>query len=318
MKLKKFSEIIGQKQAVSLLKRAIERDRLSHAYLFYGMRGVGKETLAYTLSGALLCKSSEKDRPCKTCVACKKLSKDIHPDFMLLYPEKKEITISQIRRISEFIKYRPIEAPYQIVLIKEAEKMNQEAANALLKSLEEPPSYTIFILITQNLSQLLPTIISRCQPVRFNPIAPGLIKEYLKKNYGFEEKVAETLADISQGSIGIALDIAEKGLLEELNAFVKASYEKSWKVKFKVVERLGRLNPQEQELFFYLLMLWIWRSYQKRTLQKPYPPAFPEEIFSGDPYKLIPKIFQIKYNLRFYISTELTFLNLLFMLTFQV
>ncbi len=317
MNLKKFSEIIGQKQAVTLLKRAIKRGRLSHAYLFYGMRGIGKQTMAYTLAGALLCKSSKEEKPCKVCVACKKLSKNIHPDFLLVYPEKKEITISQIRRISEFIKYRPIEGAYQIIFIKEAEKMNQEAANALLKSLEEPPSYTIFILLTQNPSQLLPTIVSRCQPVRFNPIASELIKEYLKKNCGFEEKVAETLADISQGSIGIALDIAEKGLLEELNAFVKAGYEKHWSLKFRVAERLGRLSPQEQELFFYLLMLWIWRSYQTKILGKPYPPAFPEELFSGDPYKTITQIFQFKRNMQFYISSELTFLNILSLATFQ-
>jgi len=309
VELKKFSEILGQPQAINLLKRAIEKNRLSHAYLFYGMRGVGKKTTAYAFAGTLFCKASKEGKPCSTCPSCKKLTKAIHPDFMLIFPEKKEITISQIRKVREFIRYRPVEAEYQVVLIEEAEKMNPEAANALLKSLEEPPEYTIFILLTQNPSRMLPTILSRCQPVRFNPIPTAKLKEFLKKR-GFEETVAETLAELSQGSMGIALEIAEKGLLEELSAFVKAFYSSGFEKKFRIAERLARLPQSELELFFYLLKLWVWRSYLERALGKPYPRALPEERFQGNVYQTLNTLNAVKENLRYYISPELSFIKL--------
>lgn len=310
MKVKNLKEILKQEQAVNLLFSALEKNRLSHTYLFTGPKGVGKETTAWAFLFHLFCEKDRKN-PCGECRECKKIEKEIHPDVWIIFPEKREITIGQVREIINFLRYRPLEGEYKVVLIKPAEKMNLEAGNAILKSLEEPPPYVIFILITENLSQLLPTIVSRSQIVRFNPLPKEVIKEFLKKNFAFEKGIAETLAEVSMGSIGKALAIAEKGILEELNSFVKAGFSNSPLKKFKIAERLSNFSPEELEDFFYLLSLWVWRSYLKQKIDYPYPQAFPEELFKGIPYLGIRKIFEVKNALEFYANQELSLYYLL-------
>ncbi|MDF2953401.1 MAG: DNA polymerase III [Thermodesulfobacterium sp.] len=310
MKVKNLNKILKQEPAVNLLTQALRKKRLSHAYLFTGPKGVGKETTAWAFLFHLFCEK-DKENPCGECRACKKIEKEIHPDIYILFPEKREITIGQIREVIDFLKYRPLEAEYKVIFVKEADKMNPEAGNALLKSLEEPPFYAIFILLTENFSKLLPTIVSRSQIVRFRTIPKGIIKEFLKKNFLFEEEVADTLAEVSFGSIGKAITIAEKGILEELNSFVKAGFSKSPLKKFKVAERLSFLPLQDLDDFFYLLTLWVWRSYLKRKVDYPYPRAFPEELFEGDPYSAIKTIYEVKNALDSYVNPELSFYYLL-------
>jgi len=310
VKVKNLNKILKQEPAVNLLTLALKKKRLSHAYLFTGPKGVGKETTAWAFLFHLFCKK-DKENPCGECIACKKIEKEIHPDVYILFPEKREITIGQIREVINFLRYRPLEAEYKVILIREAGKMNLEAGNALLKSLEEPPVYAIFILLTENCSRLLPTIVSRSQIVRFRTIPKEIIKEFLKKNFLFEEEVADTLADVSFGSIGKAITIAEKGILEELNSFVKAGFSKSPLKKFKVAERLSSLPLQDLDDFFYLLTLWVWRSYLKRKVDYPYPRAFPEELFEGDPYSAIKTIYKVKNALDSYVNPELSFYYLL-------
>jgi len=310
VKVKNLNKVLKQEPAINLLTQALRKKRLSHAYLFTGPKGIGKETTAWAFLFHLFCEK-DKENPCGECRACKKIEKEIHPDIYILFPEKREITIGQIREVIDFLKYRPLEAEYKVILVKEAEKMNPEAGNALLKSLEEPPFYAIFILLTENFSKLLPTIVSRSQIVRFRTIPKGIIKEFLKKNFLFEEEVADTLAEVSFGSIGKAITIAEKGILEELNSFVKAGFSKSPLKKFKVAERLSFLPLQDLDDFFYLLTLWVWRSYLKRKVDYPYPRAFPEELFEGDPYSAIKTIYEVKNALDSYVNPELSFYYLL-------
>ncbi len=310
MKVKNLREILKQEPAVNLLTLALKKDRLSHAYLFTGPRGVGKETTAWAFLFHLFCEKN-KDNPCGECRVCKKLEKEIHPDIQIVYPEKREITIKQIREVINFLKYRPLEARYKVILIRDADKLNPEAGNAMLKSLEEPPTYAIFILITENFSRLLPTIISRSQIVRFRSLPKGIITEFLKKRFLFEEKIAETLAEISFGSIGKAITIAEKGMLEELNSFVKAGFSRTPLKRFKVAERLSTLPPQELDEFFYLLNIWVWRSYLKKKVDYPYPQAFPEELFEGDPYLALRTIYEVKTGLESYTNPEISLYYLL-------
>lgn len=304
-----FSEVLGQKSARSLLESALRRGRLAHSYLFVGPKGVGKKTMAYAFIYHLFC-ATNSEKPCGECMACKKLKKRLHPDVMLISPEKRDIRIDTIRSIERFIRLRPLEAPYKVILIERAEKMNLEAGNALLKSLEEPPGYVIFILLTENLLKLLPTIISRSQVVRFHPLARETIKEYLFRR-DLDESMAETLAELSSGSLGRALEMAEKGLLEELNAFVKAGESKNIERCFKIAERLSRLDKDSQELFLYLLTLWVWRSYLKAKVDISYPSAFPEETFKGDPAEALRILYKAKVALDFYVNPELTFYTLM-------
>ncbi len=308
--VRNLKEIFNQDPAVNLLKSALLKNRIAHAYLFTGPKGVGKETTAKAFVYHLFCQLSRED-PCGSCLACKKLDKDIHPDIVKVYPEKRDIRIDTIREIERFIKFRPLEAPYKIILLHQAEKLNPEAGNALLKSLEEPPPYVIFILLTENITQLLPTIISRSQIVKFRPLPEKTVKEFLMKYAQYDEVVAQTLAELSLGSLGRALEIAEKGLLEELNAFVKAGFSNKVEIKFKTAERLSKMERENYELFFYLLTLWVWKSYLKEKINLPYPKALPEETFKGDPRWALIEISQAKTALDYFLHPELTFYTLM-------
>ncbi len=310
MKVKNLGEILKQEPAINLLTLSLKKGKLYHAYLFTGPKGVGKETTAWAFLFHLFCLENTTN-PCGECKACKKIQKEIHPDIFVITPEKKEITIGQIRELINFLRYRPLEGNYKIIFIKEAERINLEAGNALLKSLEEPPPYALFILLTENFSKLLPTIISRSQIIRFRSLPKSVIKEVLKKRFLFEEKVADTIAEVSFGSLGKAITIAEKGLLEELNSFVKAGFLNSAQKRFKVAERLSNFLFQDWEDFLNLLIIWIWRSYLKEKINYPYPEAFPEETFKGDPYLAIKNVYQTKIALENYAYPELSFYHLI-------
>lgn len=308
--IKNLSEILDQGPAINLLKNSLERNRLSHAYLFTGPKGVGKETTAQALLFHVLCLENVLN-PCGNCLGCKKLIKSVHPDVYKITPEKKEITIHQIREINNFLKYRPLEGKFKLILIKNAEKMNLEASNALLKSLEEPPPYAIFILITENSTQLLPTIVSRSQIVRFRPLSKKSVLKMLTDRFGFDRIVAETLAEISQGSLGRALKIAEKGFLEDLNSFVKAGFSKNAYLRFKVAERLSNYTSEDLEDIFYLILTWIWRSYLSKKAGVPYPQAFPEEVYPYEPSKAFPLIYESYTAIERYLNPELVFYRLI-------
>ncbi len=309
-KVYKFSEILGQNRAVNLLKSAITKNRIAHSYIFTGPEGVGKKTTAQAFCFHLFCEVDQTN-PCGNCINCKKLGKKLHPDVKYIYPEKRDIKINTIRLVEIFLRTRPLSAPYKIIIIESAEKMNLEAANALLKSLEEPPSYGIFILITDNLTNLLPTIISRSQIVRFLPLSEKIIKTYLSEKKNFEESLAETLAELSLGSLGKALEIAEKGLLEDLNAFVKAGKVGKGEQQFQVIEKLAKLDRESLDLFLLLLSLWVWKSYLARKIEIPFPSSLPSELFEEEVERAFLAISQAKRALQYFISPELTLLTLM-------
>ncbi len=158
----RFSDFQGNQQVVQTLKAACGGRRLSHAYLFHGSQGTGKRTLARTFAQALLCTGEEK--PCGRCSHCVKFERGAHPDFTVVQkpPDKNFILVDQIRALRESVFIRPNEADRRVVLIENAEQMNPAAANALLKVLEEPPSYTVFLLTANNRDLLPETIASRC------------------------------------------------------------------------------------------------------------------------------------------------------------
>lgn len=308
-KIHHLREILGQKPAITLLYNALKKGKLAHAYLFCGPKGVGKKSTAIAFLYHLFCQINS-DEPCGSCLACKKIDRENHPDIYKVSPEIKDIKIDTVRSVERFLRTGPIEGPYKVILFEEAEKLNPEAGNALLKSLEEPPPYALFILLTEHPNQILPTIISRSQIVRFGPLPQGLIKEYLINSLRFEEDYAQSLAELSQGSLKRALDIAESGVLEELNAFIKASLEKNLSHRLKVIEKLAKQDKDRLELFLYLLALWIWSSYLKRKTENFYPQALPEMTYQGDPLKLFSIITQANQALESLLHKELTLLML--------
>ncbi|MDD3653187.1 MAG: DNA polymerase III subunit delta' [Desulfotomaculaceae bacterium] len=208
-------EIFGHKPIVKTLINAVTNDRVAHAYLFTGPEGVGKATSALAFTRALLCSSSSGGDACGSCQGCRQLIHSNHPDFYRLGPVGLSIKIEQIRELQRKIKFRSYKGGRQVFLIEQAETMTAEAANCLLKTLEEPPIGTVLILLSARPQALLPTIISRCQQLYFKHIPSRELSSYLSKLYNLHQEEARLLAVLSGGSMGKALACATGAFQEE-------------------------------------------------------------------------------------------------------
>lgn len=234
-----LKQVVGQTLPQSILRKIIENDKLASAYLFHGPEGLGKWVAALELAKALNCENKDLT-PCQECSNCVKIAKLSHPDLLLVFPTPsstkpeetlkhyenfREQKIKEPYSLVEFEKnaliskermnelkrevfFRPFEARKRVVIINQAEKMMKDSFNSFLKVLEEPPAYAVLILTTSQPERLLPTVISRCQKIRFTPIKAELVKEELVKRLNLDEKKALTYARLSDGSLGYAMDLA--------------------------------------------------------------------------------------------------------------
>ncbi len=252
-----FNKIKGQDKAISILKRAMENDKIANTYLFYGPDGIGKFTTALYFGMALNCHATLDKRPCGACSSCKKSLTFSHPDLIYVFPFPKEtnkpdisidreiksekileeytnyienkiktpwkeffftkntgIRIASIRMLEHRIQLTPNEGTYKICIIEDADQMTTQAANAFLKTLEEPPSDTIIILTSSRPNSLLPTITSRCQQIPFVPIARKLIEQKLEENKSLENIEAKMYARIANGNMEKGLRLVEEGRIE--------------------------------------------------------------------------------------------------------
>jgi DNA polymerase-3 subunit delta' len=198
-----FSDIIGQDMAVSLLTRSLEQGA-SHAYLFSGPPGVGKTEAALAFAAGLAC----PDGGCGACATCRRIQEGLHPDIEIIAPEGNFIRKDEITDINLHAAYRPYEAKAKIYIFLEADNFNTEAANAFLKTLEEPPGHVHFILVTDRPERLLPTIASRCQMVSFSSVAARAIADDLSGRLGLRRPEAELLARVSGGNLSYARELA--------------------------------------------------------------------------------------------------------------
>ena len=214
-------KIIGHEKEKELIRRFLDKNYESYSFLFEGKSSIGKKLIALQTAKAFLCEKNEAFG-CNECKSCK-LVLDIisniyenkenpaHPDLKIVFPENnKEIKINQIREIIEFFKVKSVNG--KVVIIDEAEKMNIEASNALLKTLEEPPENSMIILVSSNPSKLLPTILSRVKRVKFKPLKKEEIIEILKQK-GFDEEKAKKLAVLSEGSLEIPVAVLDNELI---------------------------------------------------------------------------------------------------------
>jgi DNA polymerase-3 subunit delta' len=215
-----FSDIYGQERQNAVLRSAMERGRVSHAYLFHGMKGVGKKTTAGIFAKALNCKEEDSDS-CDSCSSCVKMDHGNHPDFIPIEPEGFFIKIEAVRALQGQIKFRPFEGKKRVFVITDAERMNIPAANALLKTLEEPTSSNILILISSRPHELPRTVVSRCQRLRFNPLGRDVIAAFLMDRYSLDEEAARLIAASSGGSIGRALEMKEESYLSFKNEVIE-------------------------------------------------------------------------------------------------
>lgn len=213
-----FSRILGHDRQKDILRRVLISGRLAHAYLFNGPEGIGKRLVALALVRAIFCKQGG----CGDCVACRKVDHFNHPDLHLLEPDGNNIKIEQVRAIQKEFSYRPLESPRKVCLIEKPEKMQPAAANALLKTLEEPTGEALFILLSAHPEQILSTIRSRCQPLPFSRIPVDLLKRDLIHRLDLDEQQGHLLAALSEGSFKKALGRDRELFLDRRRDFLKA------------------------------------------------------------------------------------------------
>ena len=219
----KLSEFAGYGDKMLQLMRSVQAGRIVHALLFVGPHGSGKRTVARLFAQAMLCQG-EREKPCDVCPACKRFLAGLHPDVRILKPEKKTIGIDEIRELIDYLAMRPYEGGSHIAIIEQADRMTPSAQNALLKTLESPPEATMFFLIADSESGLLPTIRSRCQTVRFADLPVELCAEVLERR-GLPPEQARKLAGMAQGSVGQALEMDGDGDFMALRERVLKSLE---------------------------------------------------------------------------------------------
>ena len=211
----RFSDIQGQERALHFLSQVIAKKKMPHAYLFTGIPGVGKKTTARALAMALNCVSPQQGDACGSCPSCRKILHGNAPDFQLIQPEGNKIKISQIRELNQELSFAPLSARYRVFVICRSELMTAEAANAFLKTLEEPPPDNIFILTASEPLDLLPTVVSRCQIVSFQPLPRAVVAGWIREKKGLSENDADIIAGLSGGSLGRALTMTESEFLEK-------------------------------------------------------------------------------------------------------
>src|ERR1041384_5394465 len=238
-----FDELTGNSRVKAALKRMLVADRLPGAMLFTGEEGIGKKRFALEVARALNCRTPKDHEACGVCSSCVRIARlnypqredadewtqiiwTDHPDVGLVVAPKRVLRVEQIRQIEKEANFRPFEGKARFFLIDEADKLNDNSANALLKVLEEPPKTSHLILITARPAMLLPTILSRCQMIRFSPLTPAEIESHLTKNK-VDTKTARLRARAAGGSMGRALsnDLVtftsqRKAMLKVLSALV--------------------------------------------------------------------------------------------------
>ncbi len=249
-----FEELLGNQRLKENLRASVGRGKISHCYLISGPEGAGKHTLARLLAAAILCRSEQ--RPCLQCVACRKVLADTHPDFISVDdPEKKHVPVGLIRQAREDMYVRPNEADKKIYCIPRAMDMRAEAQNALLKVMEEPPAYGVFLLLADNPEKLLPTVRSRCVELKLQRLPEAVLKTALQQAFP-EATEGEISGAISRS--GGYLGQAKQLLQQEDTSPLTQSFAQSFAQKdtFGLAQTLAGMEKMPREQLISQLQQW--------------------------------------------------------------
>lgn len=255
-----FSDIIGQDMIKEHLINAIEHDQVSHAYIINGERYSGKEFIANVFAMALQCEKPGAE-PCNECHSCIQAISRNQPDIIYVTHEKiSTISVDDIRtQVGATIQVKPYASKRKIYIISESEKMNDNAQNALLKTLEEPPEYAIIILLTDNLSALLPTIQSRCVVLNMKPVQDKLVKKFLMDEEKIPDYRAEICAAFARGNIGKAKILARSEEFDKIKndaiAMLKHIHEMDISELSQTIKQMGEYKLEIND-FLDILAVW--------------------------------------------------------------
>ena len=256
-----FGDIIGHEQIITHLRSAIALDMVSHAYILNGPEYSGKMMLAEAFAMALQCEG-EGERPCLECRSCLQATDHNQPDIIYVSHEKPNtIGVDDIRtQINNDIVIKPYSSRYKVYIVDEAEKMNQQAQNALLKTIEEPPAYAVILLLTTNADSFLQTILSRCITLNLKAVKEEVIRDYLMKHYQIPDYQADVCAAFSQGNVGKAVQLASSEDFGELKASVLQLVKRLDDIDLYefggAIKQIGEYKLQIND-YFDLITIWF-------------------------------------------------------------
>lgn len=255
-----FQDILGHDMIKEHLQKAIKVGKISHAYILTGEEGMGRKSLANAFALTLLCEKGMSE-PCMVCHACKQVLSGNHPDLIYVSHDKpNSIGVDDIReQIQDTIMIRPYSSYYKIYIVDDAEKMTVQAQNALLKTIEEPPSYAVILLLTTNQEAFLPTILSRCVQLKLKPLKDFVVKEYLTEALKVSEEDADVYAAFARGNLGKAIYIASsdefKLMYEEVLHLLK--HIKAMDIS-ELLDYIRKLKEENLDIYDCLDFMQMW------------------------------------------------------------
>lgn len=256
-----FKDIIGQESIKKHLQTAIKTGNLSHAYIINGEYGSGRQTIASALAKTIQCQSKTDDTDaCGVCTSCKQAESHNHPDIKYITHDKTSISVNDIReQLNNDISIKPYSSEYKIYIIPDANKMTEQAQNALLKTIEEPPVYAIIILLTENCDSLLPTIRSRCVTLTMNPVEKDKICTYLENKFQLEPEQAQIAANYCQGNIGKAIRFASSSdFIEMKNQVLKLLKNLDSMDIASIIDTIKEFSTHKNYINDYLDLMLLW------------------------------------------------------------
>ncbi|GAA3645457.1 ATP-binding protein [Asaccharospora irregularis] len=305
-----FENIIGQEFAKKYMTNSIKNNKISHAYIFEGMDGIGKKKFAEEFSKILF----------------KGTSIDVNPDCISINPDGNSIKIAQIRKLQSDIIIKP-HKDYKIYIINQSEKMTMEAQNTLLKTLEEPPRYAIIILITNNKERLLDTVKSRCETIKFTPISQSDLKLYLMNTKGIDEQRATLLATFSRGSMEKALELSDSAefsiIREDIQKYIEIIMDKNMSEVLNIASDLEKYKTSiisllDMMLNYFRDMMFLKEGFGKNMIINIDKIIFIQNMSNKITYSQLSKIIdiieetkkRIKSNCNFNTNMQVMALNI--------